>query len=108
MNDPSVKTAAFSVAKKLSVYGTTGEAVSFRQRNAQLFERGEQLRVDLVGAGRGSRWLWRRVVHDVLVIDRPVMNVGPLRLSIQLLQRRPMPLGLQPPFQHPLGLILPG
>src|SRR6185437_1581743 len=32
--------------------------------------------------------------------------MGPLRLGLRALQRRPVPIGLQPPLQHELRLIL--
>ena len=46
--------------------------------------------------------LRRGVVIDVLVVDRAVLDLGPFRLA----HGEPAPVGVEPPRQHPFGLVL--
>src|SRR6185437_3413122 len=45
---------------------------------------------------------------NVLVVNGRVMDVRPLGLGLRLLQRRPVPICLEPPLQHELRLIFLG
>ena len=74
------------------------------ERDTELVEHGPKLGVDLVEAGQLRLRLWGRVVDDVLVVDRPVVDVLPVRL----LQREPVPVGTQTPFEQPVRLALLG
>src|SRR5690606_26962774 len=69
----------------------------------ELLEGAQQLRVDLVEALRAvGLLLRRRVVDDVLEIDRRIVDLRPLRLG----HRDPAAVGTQPPLEHELGLAL--
>ena len=56
----------------------------------------------LVQAIKHRLLLGRRVVDDVLVVDRRIIDVGPPRLAFFALQLEPVAQRLQPPLQHPL------
>ena len=149
-NDPSLKTAEFSVAKKLSVYrydraeillhelrmlahglGERTEddsdareplperrrdrdAVEDRvnrdprehlllvDRDAELVEGRLHLGIHFVQAVQRLLLLRRRVIDDVLVVDRLVLDV----LPGGLLHREPQAVSLQPPLQQPVRLLL--
>ena len=87
------------------VDGDTRERGALVQRDAEFLIGAQQLRVDVIK----RFWcvvyrLRRRVVADVLKVDARVFDVGPLRL----LHRQPVAIGLEPPSQEPLGLLLLG
>jgi hypothetical protein len=87
------------------VDGYTGEELLFLEGNPQLLVRPQQFRVDLVQALRSLLVRFgRRVVDDRLIIDRRVLDEGPIRL----LHRRPLSEGLETPFEHELGLVFLG
>ena len=60
------------------------------------------LGIDLVEAVQHLLLLRRRVVDDVLVVDRVVLDVLPGRL----LHRQPQAIRLQAPLEQPLRLVL--
>ena len=91
-------------AVKNGVHRDACQDLAFLERDAELLVGGEQRRIHLVEA-LGLRFELRgRVVDDRLVVDRGVVDVGPL----WLLHGQPVPVGLQPPFEHELGLVLLG
>jgi hypothetical protein len=75
----------------------------FLQRDAELFERSQQLGIDLVETRLGRLLFRRAVVNDVLVIDLGILDVGPV---LRLGHRQPVPKGFETKLQHPLGLVL--
>jgi len=142
-NEPSLKTAEFSAAKKLSevlldqlrmvvhrlgerhendpqagelvaesrrdrdavehrVDGDAGEDLLLVDRDAELVECGAHFRIDFVEAVQHLLLLRRRVVNDVLVVDRVVLDVLPGRLF----HREPEAIRLQAPLEQPLRLVL--
>ena len=78
------------------------EPLLLGQRDTQLVEHGPNLGVDLVQAGQLRLRFRGRVVDDVLIVDRPVVDVLPPRL----LQRDPVPVGPQTPLDQPVRLPL--
>ena len=72
------------------------------QRDAELLVGAQDFRVDLVERLRPVLLLRRGVVVDVLVVDRPVFDLGPFRLA----HGQPALVGVEPPGEHPLGLVL--
>ena len=80
----------------------TAEPLLLGQGDTELVEHGPNLGVDLVEAGQLRLRLRGRVVDDVLVVDRPVVDVLPVRL----LQRDPVPVGPQTPLDQPVRLPL--
>ena len=84
------------------VDGDAREQLLLFERNAELVERRPDLGIDLVQAVQHLLLLRRRVVDDVLVVDRVVLDVLPGRL----LHREPEPIRLQAPLEQPLRLLL--
>ena len=84
-----MNTALFNAAKKLS-------------RDAELLVHFQQLGIDLVEALEAGLLLRRRVVVQLLVVDRLVLDPRPVRL----LHLLPGGERLQPPLQQPVGLAL--
>ena len=74
------------------------------QRNAELLVGLEDFRIDLVERLRRRVLLGRRVVVDVLVVDRRIVDPRPCGLA----HGEPVPVGEQAPFQHPVRLLLLG
>ena len=74
------------------------------QRNAELVVGLEDFGVDLVERLRAVLLLRRRIVIEVLVVDRAVVHARPSGLA----HGEPAPIGVEPPREHPLGLILLG
>src|SRR5262245_6058422 len=72
------------------------------QRDAELLVGLEDLGIDLVERLRSVLLLGRGVVIDVLVIDRGVGHARPAGLA----HGQPAPIGVEPPGEHPLGLVL--
>src|SRR5690348_13908125 len=92
-------------AVKNRIYGDPRQQLTLAQRNAQLFVGGEQFGIDLVKAlGTVLVGLRRRVVNDLLVIDRRIMNVRPGGL----LHSEPLAIGFKPPIEHELRLVFAG
>ena len=79
-----------------------GQDGTFLQRYAELFVRRQQFRIDLVEALRTGLFLRCGVVMNILVVDRRMMDLGPMRLGHGL----PGDECLKPPFQQPVGLVL--
>ena len=83
------------------------ELLLLLQRDAQLAERLQKLRVYLVQTLRRVTAVLRLrsgVVVDVPVVDGVKLHLSPGRLLVLLL--RPVSVGSQPPVQHPLRLVL--
>ena len=72
------------------------------QRNAELFVGAQNLGVDLVERFWPVLLLRRRVVVEVLIVDRAVLDLGPFRL----LHGQPALIGVEPPGEHPVRLAL--
>src|SRR5881628_2450616 len=79
-----------------------GEAFLLLERDSELRVQVPDLRVDVLEAVDRLLRLWRGVVDDVLVVDRWIRDVRPLRL----LHREPVAVRLQAPLEEPLGLVL--
>ena len=88
---------------KHRIDGDAGETVAFVQRDAELLVRFKQLGID-VGQALWSvaLFLGCRIINDVLVIDRRIMDVRPGRF----LKRQPMAESFETPFQQPFRLLL--
>ncbi len=84
------------------VDGDTGQPLLFLKRDTQLLEGLEQLRVHFVEALRTLGLLGSRVVVDRLVVDGRIRHIGPRRLG----HLEPVPIGLEPPLEHPVRLAL--
>jgi hypothetical protein len=84
------------------VNGDAGEQLLLVERNPELIERRTHFRIDFIQAVQHLLLLRRRVVDDVLVVDRVVLDVLPGRL----LHRQPQAIRLQPPLEQPFGLPL--
>jgi hypothetical protein len=79
-----------------------GEHLLLLDRDAELLVDVEDLGIDLVEALERGALLGRGVIERVLVIDRRVAELGPVRL----LHLLPQPERLEAPVEHPLGLVL--
>ena len=77
-----------------------GEQLLFLERNPELLERGADFRIDLVEAVERRLLLGRRVIDDVLVVDRLIADVLPRRLG----HGEPGAVRLQAPLEQPRGL----
>jgi hypothetical protein len=78
-----------------------GQHLLLAQRNAELGVGLEDFGVDLVER-RQRIALRRRIIIEVLVVDRAVIDARPLRLA----HGQPAAIGVEPPLQHPGGLVL--
>src|SRR5262245_28034231 len=76
------------------------QRLALAQRDAELLVGLEDLRIDLVERLRPL--LGRGVVMDVLIIDRGVGHARPAGLA----HGEPAPIGVEPPGEHPFGLVL--
>ena len=103
--DPAVAAAALTLRLILSCRPLHAQQrLPLAQRNAELVVGLEDLGVDLVERFRAVLLLRRGVVVEVLVVDRAVVDARPQRLA----HGEPAPIGVEPPREHPLGLILLG
>src|SRR5881397_9829 len=84
------------------VHRDAGEAFLLLQRDSEFRIQVPNLRIDVLEAVDRLLRLWRGVVDDVLVVDRWIGDVRPLRL----LHREPVAVRPQAPLEEPLGLIL--
>ena len=84
------------------IHSHAHQTLLFFQRDAQLLEGLHQFGIGLVQAVELRLLLGRAVVVAVLVVDLGVVHMRPVRL----LHLQPQAVGLQPPLQHPLGLVL--
>src|SRR5262249_5760348 len=91
---------AVGVVARRALYAE--ERLALAQRNSELLVGGEYLRIDLVQRFRAGLLLRRGVVIDVLIIDGPELYARPSGL----LHGEPAAIGIKPPAQHPLRLIL--
>src|SRR5262245_56850093 len=78
------------------------ERCDLAQRDAELLVGLEDLGVDFVERLRALLLLGGRVVIDVLIVDRTVLHARPLGLA----HGQPAVIGVEPPREHPLGLVL--
>ena len=81
--------------------GDAGHEFLFFQGDPEFVEGRLDFEVDLVKAVQPGLLLRRGVIHDGLIVDRGEVNVVPGRLR----HRLPEPVRLEPPLQHPLGLV---
>ncbi len=81
-----------------------GEHLLLFERDAELLVNLEDFGIDFVEALERRLLLRRGVVVRVLIVDRRIAELGPVRLCHLL----PQPERLQPPLEHPLGLALLG
>ena len=72
------------------------------QRDAELLVGAQDFRIDFVKRFRSVLLLRRRVVVNVLVVDRAVFDLGPFRLA----HGQPAFVGIEPPRQHPVRFVL--
>jgi hypothetical protein len=84
------------------IHRNAGKELLLLEGNAQLVERPLDLGIDFIEAVQGFLLLRRRVVDDVLVVDRVVLDVLPGRL----LHREPEAVRLEAPLEQPLRLVL--
>ena len=87
------------------IHSNSRQQLLFFQRNPQLLIGPQNLRIERLQALQGRFLLGRGVVHDILIIDRAIFDVGPLGLSLRLFQRGPVPVSLESPLKHELGLV---
>ena len=73
-----------------------------RSGNAELVVGLEDFRIDVVERLRRLEVGRRGIIVGVLIVDRPVIDARPLRLA----HGEPAPIGVEPPFEHPGGLVL--
>src|SRR4029453_9508532 len=82
------------------VYRDASEQLLLLEWNPELLERGADFRIDLVETVERRSLLGRRVIDDVLVVDRRVVHVLPRRLS----HSEPGAIRLQAPLEQPRRL----
>ena len=73
-------------------------------RNAQLVEGFQQLRIDFIQTIQARLFFGRGVINDVLVVDERVFRVEPVRFG----QRLPVTKRFQAPVEQPLRLVFFG
>ena len=101
----SLKVVATETLSNTASTATPARIARSCKRNAQLLVGLQQLRIDFVQAlGPVLFRLRRRIINDVLVVDRGIVYVGPRRLGHGL----PVTVGLQAPLEQPLRLLLLG
>ncbi len=81
-----------------------GEHLLLLDRDAELFIDAQDFGIDLVEAAELRLGLGRGVIIGVLIVDLGDVELGP----VDLLHLQPGAIGLEPPFEHPLGLALLG
>jgi len=86
------------------VHRDAGQHLLFVDRNTEFLEGLANFGIDLVQALQARLLLGRRVVDDLLVVDRVDLQVVPRRLF----HLQPGAIPLQPPLEEPLGLLLLG
>jgi hypothetical protein len=74
------------------------------KRDAELLVGLQDLGIDVVERHGARIVLRRRVVIDLVVLDRRVIDTRPIGLS----HRQPAAVRLQTPLEQPSGLVLPG
>ena len=86
------------------VHGDAREDLALLQGHAELLVHGDELGIHVRETLRRPvlRGLRGGVVDDLLVVDSGVGHARPFRLG----HREPVPVGLEPPFEQPLGLTL--
>ena len=78
------------------------QRLALAQRNAELVVGLEDFGIDVVERLRRLEVGRRGIIVGVLIVDRPVVDLGPLRLA----HGQPAPIGVEPPFEHPGRLVL--
>ncbi len=96
--DAAVAVAALACPRALDAE----QRFPLAQRNAELLVGRENLGIDLVERLRSVLLLRRRVVVEVLVVDRAIAHARPAGLA----HGQPAPIGVEPPGEHPLRLVL--
>src|SRR5262249_55417336 len=81
-----------------------GEDFLLTQRDPELFVGLQNFRIDFIERFRSNLLFRRGVVMNVLVIDLVVAHACPSRLA----HWEPATVGVEPPFQHPSGLVFLG
>ena len=81
-----------------------GEHLLLLDRDAELFVDAQDLGIDLVEAAELRLRLGLGIIIGVLEIDLRDVELGPAHL----LHGQPGAIGLEPPFEHPFGLVLLG
>ena len=81
-----------------------GEHLLLLDRDAELLVDAQDFGIDLVEAAELGLGLGRGVIIGVLVIDLRDVELGP----VDLFHLEPGAIGLEPPVEHPLGLVLLG
>ncbi len=79
-----------------------GEDLLLAEGDAQLLVGLQQLGIDIVQRAQRLGGAGRRVVADVLVVDRVVLDVGPAGLA----HLEPATVGLEAPLEQPRRLLL--
>ena len=89
-------------AVKDSIHSHVAQTFLLTQRNPELVERFQKLGINLIEAGFFLLLLGSCVINDVLIIDRVVPQLGPIRL----LKGQPMPERLEAELKQKIGLLL--
>src|SRR5216683_3184091 len=84
------------------------QVLLFFEWNAQFLVGAQDFGIQFLQAREAGLLFGRGVINDFLVVDRPVLDIGPLWFGLRLLQRRPVVIRLQPPLEHELRFILLG
>src|SRR3984893_12271188 len=85
-----------------AVRADAGKRLLLAQRNSELRVNLEKLRIDFVERFWTGGRLGRGIIVKILIIDLRIVHPGPARL----LHRQPAPVGAEPPFSQPGGLVL--
>ena len=93
-------------AVKDRIHRDAREQLALLERDAQFFIGPQELRVQFIQALQPRLLFGRGIVNDVLIVDGRVVDIGPLRFGLRLLERHPVPECPQPPLKHELGLRL--
>ena len=78
------------------------QRLALAQRDAELVVGLQDLRIDVGERLRRLEVLGRGVVVGVLIVDRAIVDARPVRLA----HGEPAAIGLEPPLEHPLRLVL--
>src|SRR3989441_3378285 len=103
-----VQTCALPISVKYRIDGHTREQLLFFEWNAKFLVCPEEFRIQFLQALQTWLPLGSRIIGNILIIDGSILDVSPLRLSLRLLQRLPVPVSLKPPLKHELRFVLLG
>ncbi len=90
--------------RRLALLAHAGEDLLLLERNAELLIGLENFRIDVGQRLRRNKLLRRRIIIGVLIVDLGIVDARPGRLA----HGQPAAIGLEPPGQHPLRLVLLG